>query len=244
LSVFGPLAVRTHDIGGSAIKALPLLFIAICTFVINDVDDRDVDRLNHPERPLPTGIVSPAVAVSIYFISIAAALVSIRSCVANRVAFWYYALLVACTSYGYITEFAPSFKAPYVAACTVAPIIILQLTGEPPGQVPRTMIAALFLFSLGRELCGDVIDRCGDPPSSLQRLPATQVAAIAGASQAVAISLLILTVRSTSGALVVAVIAGAALFSWIAWSKFEDYELAIRVMKYDLFAGLLLLMFN
>src|SRR5687767_118111 len=82
-----PLFVRTKDPWSSLGRAIPLLFISVCTFVANDVDDVERDRVNHPDRPLPSGHLSLAVAGIIYFTSLTMALFSTKYFVTQGIAF-------------------------------------------------------------------------------------------------------------------------------------------------------------
>src|SRR5258708_12507403 len=76
LAIFFPLLVRTNDFTLSFRRAIPLLFICICTFTANDLDDVERDRVNHPDRPLPAGHLNPSFAVVLYFSSLQAPLFS------------------------------------------------------------------------------------------------------------------------------------------------------------------------
>ena len=69
VGVFLPLLARTNQVWTSLGRASPLLFTCICTFIANDLDDVERDRVNHPERPLPAGELSRAVAGILYFTS-------------------------------------------------------------------------------------------------------------------------------------------------------------------------------
>src|SRR3954464_12491970 len=93
LAVFIPLFVRTKDLGLSLSKAIPLLFIGMCTFIANDLDDVEKDRINHPERPLPSGHVKPSLAAMLYFFCLVSALSTTRFYVQANMAFWYFLLL-------------------------------------------------------------------------------------------------------------------------------------------------------
>lgn len=59
LAIFLPLSVRTKDLGLSFSRAIPLLFTGMCTFIANDLNDIEKDRVNHPERPLPVRHLTP-----------------------------------------------------------------------------------------------------------------------------------------------------------------------------------------
>src|SRR5947209_639737 len=125
LAIFLPFFIRTGDWGLSLCRAIPLLFICICTFIANDLDDAEKDQINHPERPLPARRLTPTFAAILYFIFLGAALFSTQRYVPERIAFWYYALMVLSISYGYIVDCLPGFKALYVATVISVPVLIL-----------------------------------------------------------------------------------------------------------------------
>src|SRR5688572_25750894 len=101
------MVTRTQDVGKSFVTATPLLFISMCTFIANDLNDRERDEINHPERPLPSGHVTPAFAATLYFGSLAAALFATRYWVREDIAFWYYLLIALSVSYGHVVDALP-----------------------------------------------------------------------------------------------------------------------------------------
>ncbi len=152
-AIFLPLFVRTGDFQTSFGKASPLLFTCVCTFIANDLDDIERDRVNHPERPLPTGQLAPAVAGIMYFASLGLALFSTRHYVTQGIAFWYYGLIAISISYGYVVECFPSFKAPYVAAVSSIPVLIVA--AWYPAEARLYFVAgSVFLVSVCTEALG------------------------------------------------------------------------------------------
>ena len=99
LAVFLPLWVRTGNLAQSLGRALPLLFSFMCTFIANDLDDVEKDRVNHPDRPLPARQITPALAAVLYFTCLALALFSTRCYVSPGIAFLYYSLIALLISY-------------------------------------------------------------------------------------------------------------------------------------------------
>jgi len=125
LSVFLPLAAKTGDVRESLRSALPALFIAMCTFIVNDIDDVEADRVNHPYRPLPSGRLLASFATIFYFICLALALFTTRAFIPNRAAFFYYLLLILTINYKYIAEQFPNCKSMYVACVSSFPVLIV-----------------------------------------------------------------------------------------------------------------------
>lgn len=237
LAVLIPLFARTGDLKLALVRAVPLLFIAMCTFIINDLDDVEKDRINHPTRPLPRGEVKPEFVVGLYFVCLALALFTTRFCVPASVAFWYYTVLLMSVSYGYIVEYVPIFKPWYVAAASSIPIVILLR--YYPGEIALYRVGvALFVFMLGRELCKDVVDRPGDPASLLHRVPADRVARLAFAAEAVGLLLLapgaMHVLRAVDLLLMTALLA-LAYRCWFSWNRAAR---AVGIMKVVIFLGL------
>jgi 4-hydroxybenzoate polyprenyltransferase len=237
LAIFLPLVVRTNELRLSFGRALPLLFIGMCTFIANDLDDIEKDRTNHPDRPLPARTLSPTFAVVLYFTCLASALFSTRHFVTPGIAFLYYTLTALSISYGYVVDGIPSLKAPYVATVSTIPVLILA-TFQP--QEPRLYLVAvaMFLLTLGREVCMDIKDRAGDAVSVLHRFSPGTLAAVAFSLQTVALLLLAVKVRKTGDFVGLLAMAFLLSLSGVYWFKFASYRRAIIIMKLPLFVGL------
>lgn len=237
LAIFIPLVVRTSELRLSFGRALPLLFIGMCTFIANDLNDIEKDRTNHPERPLPARTLSPTFAVVLYFTFLASALFSTRQFVTPGIAFLYYALTALSISYGYIVDGIPSLKAPYVATVSTIPVLILA-TFQPQESRLYLVAVAMFLFTLGREVCMDIKDRAGDAVSILHRFSPGTLATVAFSLQTVALLLLAVKVRKTGDLVGLLAMAFLLALSGVYWFKFASYRRAIIIMKLPLFVGL------
>lgn len=237
LSVLVPVFVRTSDIALSVERALPLLFISICTFVSNDLDDIDKDRINHPERPLPRGHILPSCVATFYFFSLALALLTTRYFIPVPAAFLYYLLLILCISYHYVVDYLPAAKAAYVAAASCLPLLILA--AFYPAETALYIVAvAEFAFMLGREICKDILDRDGDPDSILHRIPAARMAAGAFAMQSVALILLTPLLLTPYRVLEFAGMTLLLACSYVLWFRADRRRTATAVMKANIFLGL------
>lgn len=155
LGIFVPNYFRTRDASLSLGRAVPVLFICMCAFIANDLDDLERDKVNHPKRPLPTGRLTTTVAAGSYFICLGVSLLTIRHFIDPRTAFWYYALMAMCISYTYVVEWIPLLKAPYVAAAISLPVVIV--VGCFPQEKRLYLVAtSAFFLGLARELCMDI----------------------------------------------------------------------------------------
>jgi 4-hydroxybenzoate polyprenyltransferase len=237
LSIFLPFLVRTHELNRSFGRAIPVLFICMCTFIVNDLDDIEKDRVNHPERPLPSGDVTPQIATFAYFTSLGLALFAIRHYVPPRTAFWYYALIAVSISYGYLVKSLPSLKAPYVAAANTIPIIIVAAS-YPSEDILQVVALSTFFHTLGREICMDIEDRAGDAFSLLHKFHPTPLAIIAFLLASVGLVLLITQARHLSDVAVLAAMASLLALAGVYWFRTEDYKRATVTMKIQYFIGL------
>jgi hypothetical protein len=237
VAIFLPLLVRTKDFPVSFGRSIPLLFICMCTFIANDLDDAERDQVNHPERPLPAGHLRPAVAGFIYFTFLFLSLFSIKYYVTSGIAFLYYGLVTISISYGYVIECFPSLKAPYVAAASSVPVLIVA--AWYPDEARLYILAiSVFLVSLGRETCMDIADRAGDAISFMHRFKPRPLAVVAFCIEATGLLVLVTQVRNLRdiapllGTEVLLILAG------VYWFKFASYKRAVLLMKMQLVVGL------
>jgi len=237
LAVFIPLFSRTKDLGLSLSKAAPLLFIGMCTFIANDLDDIEKDRINHPERPLPSGSINPAFAAVLYFCCLAAALFTAKFYLQPKVAFLYYLLLMVSISYRYVVDWFPGFKSPYVAGATSIPVLIVAISYPEEARLYLVSIS-VFFFVLGRELCMDLIDRAGDVVSFMHKIEVRHIEIAAIVAQLIGLLLLAVQVDKLLDVVDVLLIATLLALSGRYWFKLARYKTAIVMMKLQLFVGL------
>ena len=237
LAIYLPLLVRTNDLAFSLERAIPLLFICVCTFVANDLDDVESDKVNHPDRPLPSHQLTTTIAVVLYFTFLGLALFSTRYFVGPRTAFWYYALIAISISYGYIVEYLPSLKAPYVAIASSTPVLIVM--SFYPDETRLYIVAgSVFLLTLGRELCMNIKDRAGDAISFMSTLKPGPLASSAFSLQTFGLIFLATQSRSLGEAVSLLAMIFLLALSAVCWFKLARYRTAIILMKLQFFAGL------
>lgn len=237
--LFVPLSIQSHDVVESFERAVPLLLIAMCSFIANDLDDINTDAVNHPRRPLPSRSVSPLVAAVAYFISLAAALAATRATIPKSVAFFYYLTIVMTLSYRYVVAFLSIIKAPYAASVIAIPAVIV---GRYNSDSPRFHVVAfaVFAFTLGRELCMDVVDRPGDILSVTHQIKPNAIAALAFLLQIVSLTLVL---RSRSSVDLVAIMVTVSIVillisAAICWFGLQRHEASVDIMKFQLLLGL------
>lgn len=238
LSILIPVFVRTKDLSESFQKAMPLLFVSMCTFIINDLDDIEKDRTSHPERPLPRGYVKPAFVAALYYACLALALFTTRAYIKDGyIAFWYYLLLTTGISYSYVVEYLPGLKPAYVAGASSIPLVILA-TYYPHETGLYLVGAALFVFMLGRELCMDVRDRPGDPSSFLHAIDPKRMATFAFALQAAGLILVSLQLAKLLDLLNLFAMTLLLALAYVYWFRLGRLKVATGLMKVVVFLGL------
>jgi geranylgeranylglycerol-phosphate geranylgeranyltransferase len=240
LATFIPLLVRTNDLALSFVRAIPLLFICICTFIANALDDVERDLVNHPERPLPARDLTPTFAAVLYFTSLALALFLTSYYVAPDIAFLYYALVTLSISYSYIVDYLPILKVPYVAAAISVPVLIVAAWYPDESKI-YVVAGSVFLFALGRETCMDINDRAGDKISFMHRFRPRPLAVAAFSLQTLGLLLLATQVSKLREIVDLLVMTSMLALAGIYWFKFAKYKRAIILMKIQFLLGLLFL---
>lgn len=237
LAVLLPLAMRSDDLLASCSYALPTLFIAMCTFIINDIDDLESDRVNHPARPLPSGRLLPSAAAAFYFVCFALAVLTSRYLVPSDASFVHYVFLFLAINYKYVEEYAPNLKTFYAAALLSFPIlIVVRLL---PGAHDLYLVAgSAFFFILGREMCMDFLDQAGDQPSFITTMSRRLLTTLAFGLQAAGLLLLVPLASVPMDALVLLLVFGLSIPSLYLWVKAKAGWWAIQIMKLQMFGGL------
>jgi geranylgeranylglycerol-phosphate geranylgeranyltransferase len=127
---------------------------------INDYWDVDKDRIDHPERPLPSGRLSTKqvwwTAVVVFGCAVLAAIPLGIDCwllvVFNTVLLWNYSHLLVCNG----------IFANFIVAAVAAGIVFLgSLVANRPGALLYP-IYFVFFYSLAKEIIWDVHDAAGD----------------------------------------------------------------------------------
>jgi len=237
MAVLVPLYSRSKNLLWSVEKALPLLFIAICTYIANDLDDIERDKTNHPQRPLPSQQLTTAVAALLYFASLAFALLTARLFIPSGTVAWYYTTLILAISYTYVVEWLPGMKAAYVACALSLPILIVK-DFYPSEQRLRLVAGVVFLLSLGRELCKDLVDRTGDRKSFMHLIEPNTIAVVAFAAQIGALLLLLPAATTATAAADLILMACILLLAIRYWHTPATRDRSIYLMKMQLLAGL------
>jgi geranylgeranylglycerol-phosphate geranylgeranyltransferase len=143
-----------------ALAALATLFVSAAANAWNDYRDIDIDRINQPRRPLPSGMVSPRAAL--VFSVVLAALSIVLSAFINPAA-----LVIAIASNVLLYVYSVWLKSTVLLGnATVALISAMSpVFGGVAAGNPRPSLwlgAIIFVGILGREVLKTLADYEGD----------------------------------------------------------------------------------
>jgi geranylgeranylglycerol-phosphate geranylgeranyltransferase len=151
----------------ASIPLTPLLLAFVTGFtltgsamVINDYFDREIDAVNEPNRPIPSGDVKPneAVAYSLILSAIGLAAAYATSTLNLAVAVFSWLVMMLYSAWGKKTGFLGNLM---VSTCIGLPFVY---GGAIAGNVnPSLLFSALaFLSNTGREITKGIVDTEGD----------------------------------------------------------------------------------
>lgn len=137
---------------------------------INDYFDRDVDRINNPERAIPRGAVSPrgALAFAVGLFLAAVALAVTLPPIAIAIAGFNLAALIAYTE---LFKGLPGVGNAVVAYLGGSTFIFGAAAAGSIGPAPVVLFLLAALSTLSREIIKDVEDAPGDREEGLRTLP-------------------------------------------------------------------------
>ncbi len=175
--------------------AVAVALITAAGNVINDVYDVEIDRINRPDRPIPSGSISlsgaKAYAVTLFIGGLAAAALTTALCLAIALA-----NSVILIAYAVRLKRTPGVGNVAVAYLTASVFLFGGAFAGIEGLVQNLALAAItFLATIAREVLKDAEDVDGDAAGGARTLPmiigvrGTGVLAFACACGAVAASL-------------------------------------------------------
>ncbi|MBE0511724.1 geranylgeranylglycerol-phosphate geranylgeranyltransferase [Candidatus Bathyarchaeota archaeon] len=140
------------------------------SMAINDYYDREIDAINEPNRPIPSGAVSPKEALSFAFVlslvGFMAASMTNMSCLIVAVITW--VIFVAYTTKGKRTGLPGNFL---VSACVAIPFIYGSFVAEKRLELAVAIFAVIvFLSNTGREVTKGIVDVEGDKSQNINTI--------------------------------------------------------------------------
>ncbi len=249
MSVVAVLLVGIISVGYGITSYLLQLTLGILTVflitaggnVINDYYDREVDKINHPERPIPSGKIKPQTAVIYSAFLFSGGILSsyfISTC----------ALLVASYAVFMLLLYESSLKYEGLAGNIAVSILVGMLFvygGVIFGNLSLMAIFATMAFfaNLGREIIKDVEDMAGDInrrtlPKKIGRKKASLLA-MSFLYASVLISPLPYLLFGFSIYYILAVLVSDGIFIYAAHIQFKDPHAGQKYVKYAMLAGLI-----
>jgi len=137
---------------------------------VNDYYDFNIDKINEPTRPIPSGEVSKKAALIVtafltavgFFFAIAVSLY----CLLFAVAAW--SIMVAYSTFGKRSGFAGNLL---VSACIAAPFLYGSLIAVNLIEINILLFASMaFLSNTGREVAKGIVDVQGDGAHNIRTL--------------------------------------------------------------------------
>lgn len=156
---------------------LTLIFGAITAFTltgasmaVNDYYDYNIDKINEPNRPIPSGMVSKKEALAttgiLTIIGLIFAYIVSLYCLLFAVAAW--VIMVTYTTIGKRTGFTGNLL---VSACVAAPFLYGSLVAVDLITINTLLFASMaFLSNTGREITKGIVDIEGDSTHKIRTL--------------------------------------------------------------------------
>lgn len=147
--------------------------LTAASMVINDYYDREIDAVNEPSRPIPSGLIKPYEALALAFLLTLLGLVTAFltntatiSCFATALLFW----LISTTyvTVGKRTGLLGNFL---VSACVSAPFIYGSLAVANNVKLKIWIfVSMVFLSNTGREITKGIVDVQGDKARNVKTM--------------------------------------------------------------------------
>ena len=203
---------------------------------VNDYFDREIDRLNRPDRPIPSGRVTPRGALAFAGALFCAAVVAAAALPPLALAIAVVNLL-ALIAYTELFKGLPGVGNAIVGYLTGSTFLFGAAAVEGLGSAVWTLFALAAVATFARELVKDVEDVAGDREEGLRTLPVVAgeraTVGLATLSMAAAVAASGLPyIRGTFGAayLLLVVPADAVMLASAAWG-FRDPAASQRWLK-------------
>ena len=161
-------------------------FLSGSAMILNDYFDIEVDKINAPDRPLPSGLISPATAIVFTFIiTLIGLLISFfinLSAIILYIIFWFIGFL-----YNWKLKEKGLVGNLFVSSSVAVTIILGGIVvGSPWNKAVMIFSMMLFVFDLGEEIAADAMDIEGDKKRNIK-----SIAILIGRKKALYISFLL-----------------------------------------------------
>lgn len=143
-----------------SLLATTWILLAAFAYAYNDLCDIEIDKINKPRRPLPSGVFSPQLIRRILWI-IVVLIVILAIAVWQERMLWPLCALAGSWAYSRFLLSRTTLGSNLVASCLVAAV---PLSGLPLQGNPKiwALIAGITMVMFGREVQKDALDAKGD----------------------------------------------------------------------------------
>ncbi len=144
--------------------------LTAASMAINDYYDRDIDAINEPQRPIPSGAISPKEAL---FLAVVLSVIGFMAAFGTNV----YCLIVAAIAWIVSVIYVTKGKRTglsgnlLVSTCVVIPFIYGGFAAGRPELTTMIFVAIAFLSNTGREVAKDIVDIEGDKSQDIKTIP-------------------------------------------------------------------------
>jgi len=144
--------------------------LTAASMAINDYYDRDIDAINEPQRPIPSGAISPKEAL---FLAVVLSVIGFMAAFGTNVYCLIVAVIAWIVSVTYVTK-GKRTGLPgnlLVSTCVVTPFIYGGFAAGRPELTTMIFVAIAFLSNTGREVAKDIVDIEGDKSQDIKTIP-------------------------------------------------------------------------
>ena len=144
--------------------------LTAASMTINDYYDRDIDAINEPQRPIPSGAISPKEAL---FLALVLSVIGFMAAFGTNV----YCLIVAAIAWIVSVTYVTKGKRTglpgnlLVSTCVVIPFIYGGFAAGRPELTTMIFVAIAFFSNTGREVAKDIVDTEGDKSQDIKTIP-------------------------------------------------------------------------
>lgn len=168
-SIVGGVKILANITSQLVMGALAGFFLTASSMALNDYIDRDIDAINDPTKPIPSGAVSPQEALIVALVTLLTGLLlswMIRiTCFIIALGSWLIATLYSLK--GKRTGLIGNLM---VSACVVAPFVYGGYIIDNPGIELITFTSMVFLSNTAREITKGIVDVPGDRAHGIRTL--------------------------------------------------------------------------
>jgi geranylgeranylglycerol-phosphate geranylgeranyltransferase len=170
-AIVGASLVTYRNFSANLLLAFVTSFtLTAASMAINDYYDRNIDAINEPQRPVPSGAISPKEAL---FLALILSVIGLTAAIGTNVPCLIVAVIAWVVSVTYVTR-GKRTGLPgnlLVSTCVVIPFIYGGFAVGNPELTTMIFVVIAFLSNTGREVTKDIVDVDGDKSQDIKTIP-------------------------------------------------------------------------